>query len=541
MPSFTSVFSITLLPVLTATYNLFHVKEVRYRYISTIARLALVVLAVGFFAFGESRKSETDLIYPSLTKVKTTSGLLIGHPGPNRSDVVEFLGVPYAEAPIGELRFAPPLPYRSSDGIVNANEWTPSKPVDYPGFTPQAQRILNFFTGSAGNAQSEDCLTLNIWTKLAGAATQQKPVLIFLHGGRFANGNTHTPFFDGQALADAEEVIVVTLNYRLNIFGFPGAPDAPGNLGLRDQRLAVEWIRDNIAGFGGDPARMVLLGQSSGGVAADYWAYAHQQDPIVSGLISHSGNALSFPLNEPSRQVSNWHNVSEALGCGADKKSLECMRAKDWTEILQAASKVPPAASDNPARSTPAFYPQVDEELVFSDYPKRSKEGSFARIPYVLGNNANEQGYYVIPAYGRGINVTQAQGDDFLRTSFTCPNHAQALSRRAAGVPVWQYRYFGDWDNTRLYPTSGAYHGVDMHMVFGNAGPVSGLPPAAPQEADVALVQRLWARFAADPADGLTGAGWPRFEPGADSLARFAYGDSPEWSFVDPEVFAGSC
>lgn len=147
----------------------------------------------------------------------------------------------------------------------------------------------------------------------------------------------------------------------------------------------------------------------------------------------------------------------------------------------------------------------------------------------------------MIPAYGRGINVTQAQGDDFLRTSFTCPNHAQALSRRAAGVPVWQYRYFGDWDNTRLYPTSGAYHGVDMHMVFGNAGPVSGLPPAAPQEADVALVQRLWARFAADPADGLTGAGWPRFEPGADSLARFAYGDSPEWSFVDPEVFAGSC
>ncbi|KAK8869028.1 Para-nitrobenzyl esterase [Apiospora arundinis] len=419
---------------------------------------------------------------------------------------------------------------------------TPSKPVNYPGFTPQAQRILKYFAGGAGNVQNEDCLTLNVWTKpTAAAAARQKPVLIFLYGGRFANGNTHSPFYDGQALADSEDVVVVTLNYRLNIFGFPGAPGEAGNLGLRDQRLAVEWLRDNVASFGGDPTRMVLFGQSAGGVAVDYWAYAYQDDPIVSGLISHSGNAFSFPMNEPSRQASNWHNVSQALGCGADEKSLECMRSKNWTDILKAASQVPAAASDSPVRSTPAFYPQVDEELVFSDYDRRSKDGLFARLPYVLGNNDHEQGYYVISAYGRGINVTKSQGDEFLLTSFTCPNHLQALNRRAAGVPVWQYRYFGDWDNTRLYPTSGAYHGTDLHMLFGNSEPVSGLPQAESQEKTVALVQHLWARFAADPVNGLSEAGWPRFEPGTDSLAQFAYENSPEWNFVKPETFAATC
>ncbi|KAK8050948.1 hypothetical protein PG993_002333 [Apiospora rasikravindrae] len=482
-------------------------------------------------ALGNCTQDAATFNYPSSMVTKTTSGLLIGHPGPNRSDIVEFLGVPYAVPP-------------SENYALRRRDCpqTPPKPVDFPGFTPQAQRIIDYFVGGSGTTQSEDCLTLNIWTKpTASAAQQKKPVLIFLHGGRFANGNTHTPFYDGQSLADAEDVVIVTLNYRLNIFGFPGAPDAARNLGLRDQRLAVEWIRDNIAGFGGDPSRMVLFGQSAGGVAVDYWAYAYQEDPIVSGLISHSGNAFSFPLNEPSRQVSNWHNVSHALGCGADGNSLACMRTKNWVEILKAASKVPSAASDNPVRSTPPFYPEADEEIVFYDYDKLSHDGSFARLPYVLGNNDNEQGYYVISAYGRSINVTKAQGDEFMLKSFTCPNHAQALVRRAVGVPVWQYRYFGDWDNTRLYPTSDAYHGVDMHMIFGNSEAVTGLPPSEAQEQTVAFMQHLWARFAADPVNGLSRAGWPRFAPGLESLARFVYGNSTEWSLVEPGTIANNC
>ncbi|KAI7224348.1 hypothetical protein KC330_g9270, partial [Hortaea werneckii] len=102
-----------------------------------------------------------------------------------------------------------------------------------------------------------------------------------------------------------ENVIVVTVNYRLNIFGFPGAPDNVDNLGFRDQRFAGEWVRDNIAAFGGDASKITIFGQSSGGVAVDYWAFAYTEDPIVSGLISHSGNALSFPMNPENVTLSN--------------------------------------------------------------------------------------------------------------------------------------------------------------------------------------------------------------------------------------------
>lgn len=162
--------------------------------------------------------------------------------------------------------------------------------------TPQAERIHDYFAKDAGTKGSEDCLALNMWTQSLNQ-TALKPVLVFFYGGRFTIGNTNTPFHEGQRLAQAEDVVVITLNYRLNVFGFPGIPNEPQNLGLRDQRLAVEWIRDNCAAFGGDAQRITILGQSSGDVAVDYWSYAYRQDPIVAGLISESGNVFSFGMN----------------------------------------------------------------------------------------------------------------------------------------------------------------------------------------------------------------------------------------------------
>jgi cholinesterase len=97
----------------------------------------------------------------------------------------------------------------------------------------------------------------------------------------------------------------VSANYRLNIFGFPGAPGADTNLGLRDQRLAVEWVQKNIGAFGGNPKKIVIAGQSSGGAAVDWWSYAYKKDPIVHGLMSTSGNAFSFPMNA-QKQKDNW-------------------------------------------------------------------------------------------------------------------------------------------------------------------------------------------------------------------------------------------
>lgn len=375
----------------------------------------------------------------------------------------------------------------------------------------------------------------------------------------------------------------MTVNYRTNIFGFPGAPGLPyQNLGLRDQRLAVEWIRDNIVAFGGDYTRISIMGQSAGAVAVDYWSYSYIDDPIASGLISDSGNVFSFGLLQPNVTLGNWYKLSASLGCGSTGDTIACMRSKNWTDIKAAAAKIPPSASDSPLRSTPPFYPVVDNVTVFGDYLERAQEGRFAKLvstrlrmirtiersdptepltlaqqsiiltlsqPYLLGNNNYEQGIYKISSYAAGINVTEAQASTFLLASFTCPNDLTAQTRANAGVPVWQYRYLGDWDNIRLYPNStfnpggsGAYHGSELEMFFGASEDVSGLPTSEDERTVTAWVQRAWAAFADDPESGLDSVvGWPRFAEGNETLAVIAEGNNPQVKFVRPEVYSDAC
>lgn len=204
-------------------------------------------------------------------------------------------------------------------------------------------------------------------------------VLFLIHDIGWTSGTTDTPFYYGGAFAGTEDVIVVTVNYRMNIFGFPGLPGHPPNLGLLDQRLAVEWVKQNIRGFGGDPNRITISGQSCGSASVDYWAYAYQSEPLVTGLISHSGTALSFPTNNRTTAAEHWYTVSAQLGCGSSGDVLPCMRKQNASAILAAASavKVP---TTNPARKSPAFQPTVDDVTVFENYTLLSQQGKFARI-----------------------------------------------------------------------------------------------------------------------------------------------------------------
>lgn len=172
----------------------------------------------------------------------------------------------------------------------------------------------------------------------------------------------------------------MTLTYRLGVLGFPGAPGGTQNLGLRDQRRAIDWVYENIAGFGGDSSKITIFGQSSGGVAADWWTFAYKDNPTVNGIISESGNAFSFGMNSHKQQTSNWHNVSTTVGCNSSVDAIECVRGKDWKDILAAASRLPAALGGNPVRSTPPFYPTVDNETVFSGYASLLEQGKFAGI-----------------------------------------------------------------------------------------------------------------------------------------------------------------
>ncbi|EDU45734.1 acetylcholinesterase precursor [Pyrenophora tritici-repentis Pt-1C-BFP] len=240
---------------------------------------------------------------------------------------------------------------------------------NFPGFTTQARTILNLSTVSAGTQRSDDCLILNIWSKPSNkSAENKKPVFVLFHGGRFAGDNTNTLFANGQYLVNNTDIIVVSVNYRLNIFGFPGGPNTDTNLGLRDQ---------------------------------------------------HNETVLS------------------------------------------------PSA-----------------------YLSLASTGKFAPLPYFRGHNDNEQGYYAIPAFAQGRNVTAEQARKFLLESFVCPVSYVARARVAAGVKTWLFRYFGDWEDTRLYPGSGAYHGSELHMVLGGAEDASGLGMEKAQRDMVGVVQR---------------------------------------------------
>jgi carboxylesterase type B len=321
----------------------------------------------------------------------------------------------------------------------------------------------------------------------------------------------HSPFYLGQYLADNEDVVVVTVNYRLGIFGFSGAPGIEQNAGLRDQRSAVEWVKDNILGFGGDPDRIIIFGQSAGGAAVDYWAYAYQQDPIVAGMISHSGTALSYTPNTPEYSQSIYHNVSITLGCGNSTETLSCLRQKNVTQILAAARGVPALPTQALAQAT--FHPTVDNITVFADYAALGATGSFAKIPYLAGSGDYEAGFYRVSAFGANVSLSPDKWELFNERAFTCPTKYANDFRVAQDVPTWRYRYMGDFDNVRLYdswgdyPKSGSYHGSDLTALFGTSENVTGESPSMEQQRFSRYMQGAWAAFGRDPAHGLEAYG----------------------------------
>lgn len=164
----------------------------------------------------------------------------------------------------------------------------------------------------------------------------------------------------------------------MNIFGFSGAPDEIQNVGLLDQRLAIEWVRDNIKGFGGDPTRITLFGQSAGGVSVDYYSYIWTQDPIVHGLISQSGTAFSFTPNSLEQSRASFYNASSALGCGGAANVLNCMRSKGFRDILKAIDLIAPRPTL--ALPAPVFQPTVDNKTVFSDYNSLAAQDEFIKV-----------------------------------------------------------------------------------------------------------------------------------------------------------------
>lgn len=413
-----------------------------------------------------------------VTVVSTTYGQIRGIAGP----VHAFLGVPYAAPPRGPLRFAAPVPPSPWDGERQATAFGPAAPQG-----PPAPGVPSLWR----EADGADCLTVNVWTPSPGATGL--PVLVWFHGGRWVIGTAGAPQFDGSALA-AAGVVVVTVNYRLGFEGFGHVPGAPDNRGLRDQAAALEWVRDNVAAFGGDPGNVTVFGQSAGAASCVL--------QMGTGLFRRA-IAQSIPAGYLARAdaVAAADALTEAAG--------------------KPVAELPPAAILALPTPPGAFGPVLDGEVVTG--PPESCVR--ADVDLVCGFTAREfRGLNIPPADVRGaaaafgvdpgpyLSAADPFADLISDALVRVPTVRVALAHAATGGRTWLYEF--------AWGESG--HGVDVPFTFGVASGryaerMLGTPVPDSFAPLSAALRASWTTFAAtgDP-------GWPRFTERARTTRRWS-------------------
>lgn len=322
-------------------------------------------------------------------KVHLQNGTVNGLVDSATPGVRQFLGIPYAQPPLGDLRFAPPQPLVKPYGEFNATK-PPASCIQYASKIPNVynQLVPEFLpyglVGSPGPI-SEDCLTVSVYTP-RGSKKKDLPVMVFIYGGNFQYGGEEIPYLiPAEWVQRTQDHIVVTFNYRLNIFGYPNAAGIPlneENPGLLDQRFAIEWVRENIAAFGGDTKRIGLWGESAGAISVGTYQYAYPQDPIVNTVLMDSGSEF-FPASVLYTSTvdtthSNFTFVARNVGCGGldPAAELACMRKVDALTIENFLQQYQDSLTQPPI----AFIPIVDGRTFFADYNARAEAGEIAKL-----------------------------------------------------------------------------------------------------------------------------------------------------------------
>lgn len=296
-----------------------------------------------------------------------------------------WLGVPYAKQPYADLRFQrpQPLPSNASSRHIDATNFGPNCP-QYEATTPSVYNkiVREFFIwGDSG----DNCLSVSIWAPL-NPINDSLPVFLWIHGGGFTTGGSSVPYQNPQKWVERTQAhIVVSLQYRLNFFGRPNGPNMTGDLGFWDTRMAMEWTRDNIANFGGDPNRMVLWGQSAGAFEVGAQSLAFPDDPIVYGYIEESGYTYGSTLSQwTDTSNSNWTFIAKEFGCeyGDDANVTACMQ------------KVPQADVEALIQfridtgKTPAFVFQTrgDNVTTWNNATEAYLAGHYSKAPKILAH-----------------------------------------------------------------------------------------------------------------------------------------------------------
>lgn len=450
----------------------------------------------------------------AIEQAHVSGGRVMGAIG---NGVASFKGIPFAAPPIGPLRWKPPQPVIPWDGIKRADSFG----------LPCAQKPGH------ENQSSEDCLFLNVWTEAANPA-ERRPVMVWIHGGGFNWGATRSSTFDGSRFAE-QGVVLVSVAYRLGVFGFLAHPQltresgkGSGAYGLQDQIAALKWVQQNISQFGGDPARVTIFGESSGGVSVSLLAAAPAARGLFHRAISQSGGAFNRG-QLPSL------NVAEATG----QRFLQELGAAD----VEAARSISVDRLIEAMSSSPEFAPLIDGDIVRASNVELYRAGQFNDTPILIGFNSDDRdgipasptsvafeeqyrslppecgtlGKAVVAGYPHGTDAAASRAFKDLKRDagfgWQSWTWAHAHARKGKGAV---YLYYFDVRSPK-WP-DGAPHGAEVLYVFANLG-----AEALPEDIKVSdLMHRYWINFAStgDPSGpGLPH--WPAFDERAETAMIF--------------------
>ncbi len=437
--------------------------------------------------------------------IETTGGPVVGR---HHEGVDSFLGIPYAAAPVGERRFLPPAPHARWTEPFEASAFGPTalqEPGEPAGGLPVVPEPI---------IPGDDYLNLNVW-RTASPSGELKPVLVWIHGGGFFAGCSANPWYDGSSFA-RHGLVVVSINYRLGAEGFLVVPGIERNLAVLDWIAALEWVRENIAAFGGDASQVTLMGQSAGGMAVTALLASPRASGLFSRAIIASGvSSLGTWTESTGQQVSR--DVLARAGASAD---AEGARATSPEAFIAAHAAVSAQHAQSGVELMPPWGPVVDGDLVTTTALDAARQGLGADIPVLIGSTQNEFAWRtIVDASPEDPDFEELRregqrlfADDFFRRDIDEFARARVATRSA---PTFRYEF--QW-RSGAAPYIGAAHSLDIPFFFNTLNapyfePYAG--PNPPQELADAM-HGAFADFA------LTGdPGWPEYDTTSEAVMLF--------------------
>ncbi|HVY76525.1 MAG TPA: carboxylesterase family protein [Puia sp.] len=483
--------------------------------------LVLLVSTASSLVFAQSDK------HAITTQVKVQSGVLEGI---NASGILMFKGVPFAQPPVGDLRWREPQPVRPWSGIRKADHFGP-RAMQLPLFSDMQFR---------SDGMSEDCLYLNVWTP-AKTEADRLPVLVYFYGGGLVAGDGSEYRYDGESMA-RRGIVTVTVNYRLSVFGFFSHPEltresphhASGNYGLLDQAAALQWVKQNIRAFGGDPNWITIAGESAGSFSVSALMASPLSANLIAGAIGESGSLLGF---QKPQTLSAAEKQGEAFADSLGVHSLRELRSLSADQIIKASEKFRRGGYTIDGY----FLPESAADIF--------KSGKQAKVPLLAGWNSQEGSWESILGENppTAANYRQAverlykdkaqevlklyavSNDDEVKAVATALASDRFIAfgtwnwldihARTGGKPVYRYHYERPRPATReatgSSPASGAVHSAEIEYALGNL-PTNRVFDWQPEDYEVsAIMQAYFANFikTGNP-NGLGLPHWPFIKPG---------------------------